>query len=207
MVKPVIGSVGRFRTEERGISVFEGLITFPIVLLMLVAMAEFGFAVHQWNQTVKAVQIGARLAVVSEPLADLTPISNYYTNNGVVGQPPPSGAPTVTCGAGTSACDATQLNRLVFGSDSTCDPEYGSSRPGICDFHRGIGPGNLRITYSPSGLGFVGSPGKPVVTVTLEVRGLRFNLPFLGALIGVNTMEIPSHPVALTSEDLSNVNS
>ena len=180
--------------------------TFPIVLLVLAALTEFGFAVHQWNQTVKAVQVGARLAVVSDPLSDLSPITTYYLNNGVVGQPPPaSGVPSVQCGAGTTACDPSELNRLVRGSDGVCDPNYGNTRPGICDFHPAIRPENLLITYSPSGLGYVGSLGKPVVTVTLEVRGLHFNLPLLGALLGLNRFEIPSHPVALTSEDLSSV--
>lgn len=204
---------GLFRRSEAGVTMVEGLITFPIVLLMLAAMGEFGYAVHQWNQTVKAMQLGARLAAVSDPLTDLQPILDYYESTGTVGYPPPAGATTISCGAGTATpCDTAQLNRLVYGvdasgtTDDTCDPNFGTNLPGICDFHRVIKPENIRITYDPSGLGYVGRPGLPIVTITLETRGLHFQLPLLGALLGLNTIEIPAHPVTTTSEDLSNHN-
>lgn len=194
----------RFSKGEAGISMTEGLLVFPIVLLTFAALVEFGYAVHQWNQVVKATQIGARLAAVSDPLADLSPIVVHYRENATVGQPPSTGAPTIVCGAGTVACDSTQLNRLVYGSDGICDPNYGSSLPGVCDFHSWIRPSNLRIAYSPSGLGYVGRPGGPIVTVTLEIINLNFRLPLLGALLGVDRIEIPPHPASITSEDLSN---
>ena len=44
------------------------MLTFPIIMLVFAAFVEFGYAMSQWNQTVKALQYGARLAAVSDPL-------------------------------------------------------------------------------------------------------------------------------------------
>ena len=65
-------------------------------------------------------------------------------------------------------------------------------------------PANIRVTYYRSGLGYVGRPGGPVVSITVETRNLTFNFFFLGALLGLNNITIPAHPVTITSEDLSN---
>ena len=37
---------GRFWREDTGASLIEGLIVFPLILLVLAAFFEFGFAVH-----------------------------------------------------------------------------------------------------------------------------------------------------------------
>lgn len=190
-----------FRHNEEGTSLLEALLVFPILLMVFAALIEFGFAVFQWNQAVKAVQLGARLAAVSDPLpVDMSALRADYPPE--EGGPTPPGPVVVECGAGASACDSARLNRLVFGSDETCDPNYGTSLPGMCDFNPQIRPRNIRISYHRSGLGYVGRPWGPVVTVTLELDGLHFKLPFMGALLGVNTMNIPAHPVTVTSEDL-----
>ncbi len=60
------GRFQRFWRETDGISLAEALITFPIVMLVFAAFVEFGFAVFQWNQAVKALQYGVRMAAVSD---------------------------------------------------------------------------------------------------------------------------------------------
>jgi len=191
-----------FRRSEDGTTLVEGLLVFPILLIVFAALIEFGFAVFQWNQAVKAVQLGARLAAVSDPLPeDMSALTADYS--GVPqGQPTPNSSVTVSCGAGEAPCNAARLNRLIYGSDGACDAAYGTSLPGMCDFNPSIRPSNVRISYHRSGLGYVGRPWGPVVTVTLELDGLTFNLPFMGALLGINNMTIPAHPVTVTSEDL-----
>ncbi|WP_212523408.1 TadE/TadG family type IV pilus assembly protein [Actibacterium sp. MT2.3-13A] len=190
-----------FARNETGATLVEGLLVFPILLIVFSALIEFGFAVFQWNQAVKAVQLGARLAAVSDPLAtDMTPLTADYSGN--EGRETPSTPVTVSCGAGTTPCDGARLNRLVYGSDGVCDGSFGTSMPGMCDFNEYIRPANIRVSYQRSGLGYIGRPWGPVVTITLELDGLHFNLPFMGALLGVNEMTIPAHPVTVTSEDL-----
>lgn len=196
----------RFAKGEQGSVLIEGLIVFPLLMLVFATMVEFGVTVFQYNQTAKAMQLGARLAAVSDPLLpSMSEFTEDYPDQ--QGGPTPTDAVSVSCGAGATPCDATRMARLVRGSDGVCDPNYGTSLPGVCDFNPRIGADNLLITYSRSGLGYVGRPDGPVVTVTLESRNLEFATFFLGPLLGIAQITIPAQPVTVTSEDLSSCKS
>lgn len=189
----------RFMTESSGLVLAEMLLILPIMILVWAAVIEFGFLMYQWNQAVKAMQIGARLAAVSTPLADI----GLLVPTGAAGDPIPSGAASVTCGAGVTACNVTELNRLVTGGDGTCG-QTANGVIGVCDVAGFISASNLRITYHRSGLGYIGRPFGPVLTVTLEARDLNFDFLVLDNLIpGLASIAIPTHPVSITSEDLS----
>lgn len=199
----------RFWAESSGLALTEMLLVFPIFIFVVGAMIEFGTMMFQWNQTVKAMQLGARLAAVSSPLTDISAL-NIYTTAVAPGDPAPLEGVSVSCGAGTTACDATELARLLTGGDGCGDLSTGVS--GICDVAPFIGAENLRITYYRSGLGYVGRPFGPVVSITLEVRNLNFDFLLLddlsrffardeGPVLGA--IAIPAHPVTITSEDMS----
>jgi hypothetical protein len=195
-----------FWRDDRGVSLTEGLITIPIVLLIFAAFVEFGYAMSQWNQTVKALQYGARLAAVSDPLVDGGDFADAFPsdaddplNNGDA--TPNDSTMSLTCGGDSgTACDPTALSRIVGGSDGVCEP--GDPRPGICDLNWRITPDKLMVTYQRSGLGYWGRPDGPVLTMRLEVRDITFDLPILGGLLGLNDIAIPAHPVTITTEDL-----
>ena len=203
----------RFRREEDGLSLTEGVIVLPVVLIVITIFMEFGFAMYQWNQTAKAMQLGARLLAVSDPLDDLSGLeTDLSSSGGTAGTPAPGfdGTDVLVCGAGSgvTACTNTAgMNRLVYGSDGRCDSTaIATTTPGVCDFNGSIGRDNLKVTYARSGLGYVGRPGPGsglVVTITLETVDHTFDLPLLGALIGVNNIEIPALPVTVTSEDFT----
>ena len=190
-----------FRRSEEGATLVEGLIVFPIILLTFATFIEFGVAMVQWNQTVKAMQFGARVLAVSDPLVLMDEFSEDYGPE--EGGPVPEAEVSVACGAGTTACITAGINRLVYGGDTICDPSAGN-RLGMCDLNGLIRPENIRVTYYRSGLGYVGRPGGPVVSITIETRDLNFDFFFLGALLGLERITIPAHPVTITSEDLSN---
>ena len=187
-----------FREDESGIALSEALITFPIVLLVFAAFVEFGYAMSQWNQTVKALQYGARLAAVSDPLVDSDDFDGAFPvsatnplNNGTA--TPNDATLSVSCGYGYAPCDAAALSRIVYGNNG---------RPGMNDVNWRIQPENLVVTYQRSGLGYWGRPDGPVLTMRLEVRNITFDLPVLGALLGLDDITIPAHPVTITTEDL-----
>ena len=196
MVKPNI--IQRFLTDQHGVSLVEGIIVFPILLFAFAAFVEFGWVIFQWNQTVKALQYGARRAAVSDyVVADITPLGAGYS--GVGGDPTPApGTASVSCGPARAGCDVGILDEIVNGSGSL---------PGMNDLNPYINLDNVVFTYYRTGLGYQGRPGKysinPVTTITVEVRDLSFNLPILGGLFGINDFAIPANPVSVTSEDLS----
>lgn len=201
-----------FRRDRRGATLVEGLLAFPVILLACAVIIEFGAAVIQYNQTVKAMQIGARQLAVSDPIATdyLTALTADYGS--AQGGPVPVAAASASCGAGTTACATAPMNRLILGSDGRCDSDVGSSVPGMCDMNQRITAANVRVTYYRSGLGYVGRPGGPVPTITVEVRNLSFDFLFLGAILRLaalggatgfsGTISIPVNPVTITGEDL-----
>jgi len=197
----------KFWQDERGISMVEALMVMPIVMLVLVAMIEFGTAVLQWNQATKAVQIGARLAAVSSPITGDVAYDGLVADHAGIpeGDPTPSASVSVSCGAGTTACDATRLARLLDGGDGSCVPSGELSMMGMCDFAPFISAENVRVTYYRSGLGYVGRPFGPVSTITVELRQLTFDFLFADKLIpGLTSLTIPAQPVSITSEDVNN---
>ncbi|UWU17022.1 pilus assembly protein (plasmid) [Rhizobium sullae] len=198
-----------FWQDTRGVSLTEALVTFPIVMLVFAAFVEFGYAMAQWNQTVKALQYGARLAAVSDPLttnfdarfpieaADPLDNGNAAPNDAAISS---------TCGPDLENCTAA-LNRIVLGSDGVCGP-VGTSRPGMCDLNWSISPKyrikpeNVVVTYQRSGLGYWGRPDGPVLTMRFEVHDVAVPVLFLGALLGLDDIPMPAHPVTITTEDL-----
>jgi Flp pilus assembly protein TadG len=55
--------------DEDGGPLVEVAIIFPILILFLFGGVDFMNALYQWNAAAKAVQIGARIAAVSDPVA------------------------------------------------------------------------------------------------------------------------------------------
>lgn len=189
----VRAGIGRFWHDTSGMSLVEGVLVLPLMILVSAVMIEFGAAVHQYNQAVQAVHLGARLAAVSDPLVDLSDLES--DSNAIEGIATPTDARSVSCGAGEAiACDVAGLERLINGSPAVIGMARVSSL---------IQPENVKVTYFRSGLGYVGRPAGPVVTVVVELVDVTFDLFLLGRLLRLNNIPIPTSAVAFTSEDLS----
>jgi hypothetical protein len=197
-----------FIREESGISLVEGMIVTPIVMLVFAAFVDFGYAMFQWNQTVKALQYGARLAAVSDSVASgFDPATASDAPSATdVGETIPIGGSWTCDGATLAGCDVAGLRRLVYGNvgETTCKTIGGSVRPAMCHFNpTRLELKNVTVTYQLSGLGYYGRPGGAIVTIRVAVKGITFDhLPIIGALLGTTNVTIPAMPVTITSEDL-----
>lgn len=199
----MVNRVQRFRRDQSGITLLEGLISLPIMMITFIVLVELGWGLFQWSQAAKAVQFGARRLAVSTPVVTNLDAMSADFGGLLEGDPVPATVVSVSCGAGAAACDATELNRLVFGSDGICNGSAADTLLGMCDLMPMIQPANLRITYIRDGLGYVGRPAGPVLSIRVELVDLQFNYLLLGNLFGLNSLSIPPHPVTITSEDLS----
>jgi hypothetical protein len=200
----------RLRSDTEGAVFLEFTMFVGAFFTILFGIIDFTFAFYQWNAATKAVQQGARLAAVSNPVASDLSVDNWDVAGYVSGQPVAiaDGFTYVCTGAGGGSCtnggtyDADAMNTIVFGRGNTeCNGT--ALNVGMCNFFWRITPENVRVTYEYTGLGYAGRPTGPVPTIKVEVTGIPFRFLLVGALAGLDDIEIPGLASTVTGEDLS----
>lgn len=195
-----------FPGDARGsVAVETGLVGATFVL-MLLGTIELGNAFWQWNRASKALQLGARLAAVTDPVSsDLKTLTGLSASVDP-GDPMPyyarvcSGA-TQTCSGGTY--DAVVMRSLVYGRGNTSCPATAQTFATMCGVFPRIRPENLVVEYVSTGLGFAGRPYGPVPTITLRLTGLTFDFLVLNRLAGLGSIPMSGLSTTATAEDLS----
>ena len=193
-----------WRDPSGAVAVEFGLMS-VVFITMLVGLMEFGTAYWQWNQAAKALQLGVRLAAVSNPVSsDLTSFTGL-SSTVEEGDPMPyfkrtcSGA-TVTCTGGTY--DAAAMRTLVYGRGNTSCPTTAQRYPPMCQIFPRITPQNVIVEYTQTGLGFAGRPGGPLPSITIRLTGLDFNFVVLDSLIGLTAIPMTGLSASAPAEDL-----
>jgi Flp pilus assembly protein TadG len=202
--------------DETGAVFVEVAVLFPIILTVLFGSVDLLYAFYQWNAAAKAVEVGARIAAVSDPVASgLNGLSNQAVLNGVASR---SAMPAfvVTCNGAATTCacvgacvgmtvnsyDAAAMNRIVFGRGSaTCGDTTSYYTTGMCDVLPEITAANVMIVYRQTGLGYAGRPGGPVPTISVSLQNMKFQFFFLSAIL-VSAIPIPAMTTTITAEDL-----
>jgi TadE-like protein len=197
--------------DDRGTTTIEFTIVALLFFLVTFGLVEFGYLFWQYNSASKAVQVGARLAAVSDPV--WTGLTSLTDDEGTVGgawSPGftynvvcDGGATPPECGGSAAEYDETAMQRLVDGRDNVCGQVGADGNPGMCDIFGRITTKNVVVTYSHTGLGFVGRPGGPVPTITVQLTGLTFEFVALGDLLGLDPITMPDFMVTMTGEDLN----
>lgn len=200
--------------DQTGAVFAEFAILLPVVVIIVCGSIDFLDAFYQLNAAAKAVEVGARLAAVSNPVAEgLNNLANEAVLNGASpGAPIPSF--TATCNDTTCSCSGTctgmtknpfdpaAMNRIVYGqADSGCGNASPHHVTGMCDLLSSITPANVVIVYSQTGLGYAGRPGGPVPTITVSLRNMQFQFFFLSALLRIH-IAMPAMTTTVTAEDL-----
>src|ERR1700730_11004585 len=209
----------RFTRDNDGGVLVEATIMITIMFVFVLGSIDFLFAFYQWNAATKAVQVGVRIAAVSDPVVKgLNGLSASVVSASLR---PGSAMPsfTVTCDGGTAICNcqgackgvgdynAAAMQTIVFGRGSTaCGDATSSYTAGMCDIFNRITPANVRIVYTqpaaPAGLGYAGRPAGPVPTTRASLQNMPFRFFFLGALLGFRNIQIPEVPTTITGEYL-----
>jgi hypothetical protein len=192
-------------TDQRG----DVLVGFVLIVGLLFSLFFAGvgfFLLFSWLQfTEMATQAGVRTAVVRTAAVAGLPATNAPANGGLLGQ---------SCSAATNPC--TPLPTI------NCGPFYGGTCAGQAFDHIAarmqqifplIEPGNISIRYMDSGLGYVGGPPVPLVTVVVSA----VPVPIIGAIIdlslrllgGADAADGTMRPIqaSMTAEDLNTAGS
>jgi hypothetical protein len=216
----MVGRGKSFRADEAGAAMVEMAIALPLLLTLLLGFVDFGYAFYQWNAANKAVQVGARLAVVSNPIAEgvegeaglpadivdagsAVGADTYHYTCGA----DDAGTASCTCTAGTcSGLDADQeaFDRIFYGDDFGDKGCVGGARPGMCDFFPALVPSEVQVEYAATGLGFWGRPGGAVPTIKVSIVGHQFQFFFIAGLLilAKSTIKMPDMLSTVTGEDL-----
>lgn len=199
----------RIVSDEAGAVLVEATVLLPILVVFMLGAVGFAFAFFQNSAASKAVEVGTRLAAVSDPVA--TGLDTLGLNAIKLGVDAPDPMPpfTVTCDGSTSTCNCTDtttypvcaganitynpdaMKTIVYGRDglNKCGDAKSYYYAGMCDFFVNIGLANVKIKYQQTGLGYAGRPSGPIPTVVVSLQNLPFQY-FFAQFTLTSTMSI-----------------
>lgn len=184
--------IRRLLLDRTAASAAEFALVLPLMLILMFGIIDGGRWMWMDNRAAKAAQMGARFAVVADPVS--SDVSDSYL--GLCSPPltqgdqiPADCFSTVTCvegGCSSGTYDADNFHSIVNWMRL---------------FMPDIQNSNVTIEYSPSGLGYAGDPNgadlSPLVTVKLS--DLQFR-PLTTLMFA--SFDIPSSTSTLSAEDL-----
>ena len=204
--------------DESGAALLEFTAAAFTFFIILFGVVEFAYVFYQWNAATKAVQLGARLAAVSNPVAnDLTSLSGVG-GSVLPGDPMPAfdrvctatsaDGSTGTC-TNVNSYNAAAMRAIIYGRcqtgvdcpRTTCVGT--GANIGMCNIFDRVTPQNVVVRYQYTGLGYAGRPGGPVPTITVSLTGLTYDFVLIGGLADLTSIQLPSFATTVTGEDLN----
>ena len=215
-------SIKRFVNDLEGGPLVEAAILLPLLLTFLLGAVDFLLAYSQWATVAKAIEVGARIAAVSDPVADglIDFPTQAVSSTVLLGNAMPDFQ--VTCDGSTGQCtctrgtcpglgtniNATAMNKIISGRDRTnatvaCGDATSYYNTGMCDIFPSIRSANLKIVYEQTGLGYAGRTAGPVPTITVSIQNVPFQFFFLRGFLGFANLTMPPLTTTITGEALS----
>ena len=191
----------RFWADENG-GAAEFALLLPIIMIFLLGIIDAGRYTWGFNRGEKASQIGARTAVVTDPLVE--ELSTYSFSGTTVGGVLLGQGDRIPIGAlGTITCTSTQCTcttaPCLNGTLTHDAAAFAIVAARIKSVWPDVEDADITIEYSGSGLGYAGNPVgmdiAPFVTVKLKNRTLSSYFLFGG------TVGFPEFEYTLTMED------
>ena len=202
--------------DTSGAVMVEFTAALTVFFLLLFGSVEFANAFYQWNAATKAVQWGARVAAVSDPIYVATPADFTASVSGLnAGDALPSSATAasnaydITCNGSLNTCVCVGLicpamgapktaafQRIVYGAAgrTTCVASTSERDIGMCHMFDRITLDKVIVRYQFTGLGYAGRPGGPVPTITVSLGGttpLQFEFILIGGLMKIGNAAFP----------------
>jgi hypothetical protein len=195
--------LNRFVRNDAGASAAEFALVVPLMLIFLFGIIDAGWFTWQINQAEKATQMGARMAVVTSPVAPGLTTTNYIgtTVGGVTlaqgDQIPAAALGVIRCNSSSCTC-ATSPCPGTLGYDAAAFALIASRMKSMYPY---IQPANVVVEYRGSGIGFAGDPsGMEIATLTtVKVQNLQYT-PFTFMVFN-QRVSLPSFAYTLTMED------
>ena len=196
---PIGTAPKRTRSGTSGTSSVEFALVALVFLIAVLGTIDFARALWQWNLAARATQVGARAAIVRDPVA-----LNVRQFDGILATPAGAQVPISAlspnpilctaegCGGGLATLDPALLDAAAFAGIVAAMRAY----------DRRIQTANVIVEYRHVGLGLAGNPAGPDLdpVVTVRLRDLRFEFLAIGFL-QLPAITLPDFRASLTAED------
>lgn len=184
----------KLRKSEKGASLAEFALLFPLFAILTFGVLEVGYLMWQFQQGAIASKRAVRIAATRDLLVpgsiEDCGVATAQPAGTPCSQVPGSDSWSITCygdGSGNAAC----------GTDVTRVAEE------IAAFYPLVTPNNIVIEISGAGLGFKGL-GRPVPIITVRFVNVQFNFIVLRAFLGAGPVNMPALSASAPAEDLTN---
>lgn len=192
----------RLRLDTGGNSAAEFALVLPLLMIALFGIIDGGIYFWEVNKAEKATQMGARFAVVTDPVAQGLVDEDYVGQYGLTqGDVIPATAldPVVCTDSGDCSCTGNcpgDLTRDSAAFDAIVDR--------MQMFKQDITAAQVIVTYTGSGVGYAGDPNGMEIAplVTVELDNATFT-PLTSMLFGGISVNLPTFRTTLTAEDSS----
>jgi hypothetical protein len=191
---------GSLASDTQGAALIEAALVLPVLLVVVFGMADLALFLWQTNSAHKAVQLGARQAIVSPSVAVGAGLTSAESQTYWFGLPlgdrcaPAANGRsicpvfTVTCSV-TAGCVCDGPSCKFTFSETRLSPILEAMRAALPRLR----PEQVEISYSTNYLGYVGQPVPVPVDVSVRITNLRYDLMFLGDKLG------PSIPITASA--------
>lgn len=182
--------------DRTGSSAAEFALVLPLLILFLFGIIDVGRYMWTLNRAEKAVQMGVRYAVVSDPVANVIEV-DYVNDHSIPGGDP------VPVSVFTSAVCTDADPCTVTGTADDEDGRNATAFTNIVNWMRKFYPmiqeGDVTVRYDNVGLGYSGDPTGPDVSplTTVIVSGMNFD----SLLMFGGSITLPDIKASLTMED------
>ncbi len=192
-----------FGRDDSGAATIE----YVVLLLPLIALVftsfQIALAYHFALTAQKAVELGARIAAVRDPVHIAMPTRNEIAPGARAGDPCALGG--CVAPGGPWRCSGNE----VSGGDCSA-AAFATIFGEVGRIAYLLSPEDLTVTYSYAGLGFAGGPFTPIVEVSIEERPFFlqffFNLAFGSGEDASGALNLPAVAASAIAEDLSSTN-
>ncbi len=188
----------RLRLDRSGASGVEFALILPLLLLLLFGIIDAGRFLWEVNKAEKATQVGARTAVVTDPLPPGLATADYVGVGGLTQGDliPASALGLITCTNTACTCTTSPCPTLGTFNGTAFNIIFTRMR----NMKRDITASNVQITYRGSGLGYAGDPNGMEISplVTVQLTGVQFR-PAIGLML--RSVTLPDFRTTLTAED------
>ena len=196
----MIGRLLRLLRSNRAAAGAEFALVAPLMVALILGMVDVGRYMWEVNKVEKATQLGARFAIVTDPVSTGLVEADFASGTLPAGQLIPADAiGAVTC----TSVECTCTGCTVAVDDAVNSAAFDAIVARMKWADPNISASKVKVTYRGSGFGFAGDPGgtekmeiSPLVTVSLT--GMTFTPATLLLLV---EMPLPAASTTLPAED------